>query len=136
MGNPPPVPPTPAPETMPAGPALFTRLGGLDAIRAVVDDFSARLAADAEVAAMLRGVDVDQLKRLLVEQICEATGGPCAYTGRSMREAHRGLSITPAQWDRTVGYLRASLDRFNVPAREQEELLTLVGSMRGDIVGQ
>ncbi len=125
--------PTPATQ---AGPSLYTRLGGVDAIRLVVDDFTARLAGDAMIAPMLRGVDVDNLRRLLAEQICEATGGPCRYSGRTMREAHRGLNITAAQWDATVGHLVAALNRYNVGQREQQELLGALATLRGEIVGR
>lgn len=120
----------------PGGPSLYERLGGLDAIRLVVDDFGARLAGDTSIAPLFRGVDLDNVKRLLVDQICEATGGPCVYRGRSMREAHQGLNITARQWDATIAHLVASMSRYNVPQREQQELLRALAPMRGDIVGR
>jgi hemoglobin len=127
---------TPVAAAPASGPSLYLRLGGVDAIRAVVDDFTARLAGDTRINMMFGGVDVDRLKRLLVEQICEATGGPCRYTGRSMREAHTGLGITEEQWDITVAHLVATLDRFNVGQRERNELLGALAAMKGDIVGR
>ncbi len=118
-----------------AGPSLFTRLGGLDAIRAVVDAFHARIMADGRINAFFRGVDDANLRRLLVEQICQATGGPCTYSGRSMRAAHTGMNLTDAHFNALVEDLVAALNQFNVPAREQQELLGALGGMRRDIVG-
>jgi len=79
---------------------------------------------------------VPKLKVLLVEQICSATGGPCRYTGRTMKESHRGQDITDADFNAMVGDLVKTLDKFKVPEREKNELLSLLSPMRPDIVGQ
>lgn len=129
----------PAPQpaaAVPAGPSLYERLGGVDAIRAVVDNFVGRVGADARINAFFRGVDLDNLKRLLTEQICQATGGPCRYTGRSMRETHTGMSLTDAHFNALVEDLVGALNQFNVPEREKSELLAALGGMKGDIVGR
>ena len=128
--------PAAMPATRPAGASLYTRLGGVDAIRAVVDDFVGRVAADDRINGFFRGVDITNLKRLLTEQICQATGGPCTYTGRSMRETHTGMNLTDAHFTALVEDLTAALDRFNVPAAEKNELLTALAGMKGDIVGR
>lgn len=130
------LPPAAAGPAAPAAPSLYTRLGGLDAIRAVVHDFVTRVAADARINAFFRGVDLANLERLLSEQICQATGGPCVYSGRSMRATHTGLGLTDAHFDALVEDLVAALDQFTVPAREKGELLGALGGMRGEIVGQ
>ncbi|PYN08042.1 MAG: group 1 truncated hemoglobin, partial [Candidatus Rokuibacteriota bacterium] len=75
---------------------LYTRLGGQPAITAVVDDFVANVAADSRINRRFANANVPRLKVLLVEQVCQATGGPCAYTGRDMRAAHAGMGITDA----------------------------------------
>jgi hemoglobin len=66
--------------------------------------------------------------------VCEVTGGPCKYTGRSMKDAHEHLDITQGQWDAMVADFRATLNQFKVPPREQQELITIVGSTKNDIV--
>lgn len=119
-----------------SGPSLYERLGGQGAITAVVDTFVANVAADTRINAFFRGVDIPNLKRLLVEQICQATGGPCTYTGRSMRETHTGMNLTNAHFDALVEDLVRALDRFSVPAREKNELLTALGGMRREIVAR
>lgn len=128
--------PAPAPAAAASGPSLYERLGGQGAIAAVVDTFVANVAADTRINAFFRGVDIPNLKRLLVEQICQATGGPCTYTGRSMVAAHTGMNLTNAHFDALVEDLVRALDRFNVPAREKGELLGALGGMRRDIVGR
>jgi len=115
---------------------LYARLGGMAAINAVVDEFTARMAGDARVNAGFRNADVPKFKRLLAEQICEASGGPCKYTGRNMKETHKGMTITDEQFNITGGHLAASLDKFNVAAADKAALLNAVGGMKPDIVNQ
>jgi len=130
-----PAPAAPAPAARAAaGPTLYQRLGGVDAIRAVVNDFLARVTADPRIGAFFAGLDEADLKAKLTDQICQATGGPCRYTGKSMREAHAQLNVTNADFDALVEDLKASLDHFGVGAREQSELLGALGGMRKDIV--
>ena len=125
----------PAATAAPAGPSLYTRLGGMDAIRAVVHDFVGQVAGDARINGFFRGVDIPNLERLLTEQICQATGGPCTYSGRSMRATHTGMNLTDAHFNALVEDLGAALDHFNVPAREKGELVGALGGLNGDIVG-
>jgi hemoglobin len=115
---------------------LYQRLGGKEAITAVVDDFVARVAADNRINSFFATTDVPRFKRLLVEQICQATGGPCTYTGRDMKTSHKGMGVTDADFNALVEDLVATLDKFKVPAQEKNELLALLGPMRSDIVGQ
>jgi hemoglobin len=115
---------------------LYQRLGGKEAITAVVDDFVARVAADNRINSFFATTDVPRFKRLLTEQICQATGGPCTYTGRDMKTAHQGMGVTDADFNALVEDLVATLDKFQVPAQEKNELLALLGPMRSDIVGQ
>ena len=116
-------------------PSLYERLGGKPAIVAVVDDFICNVAADERINGRFAGAVSPRRKASLVDQICEAAGGPCVDTGPAMRSAHAGMGITDAELDALVGDLVRSLDRFAVPAREQNELLGARGGMRGDIVG-
>lgn len=123
------------PATTAAERSLYERLGGKDSISAVVDDFVANVAADARINARFAKTDIPHLKQMLVDQICQATGGPCTYTGKNMRDAHRGMNITEAEFNALVEDLTRSLDKFKVPQREKTELLTALGGMKGDIVG-
>ena len=115
-------------------PTLYERLGGEGAITAVVEDFVGRVAADKRINGKFALANIPRLKMLLVEQICAASGGPCTYTGRDMKTAHAGMGITSPQFDALVEDLVATLDKFKVPAHEKNELLSVLGPMKSDIV--
>lgn len=117
--------------------SLYKRLGGYDAIAAVTDDFLGRLIGDAQFAKFFAGASTDSKGRIrqhVVEQLCMATGGPCVYTGRTMKASHAGLGITGAEWQAAVNHLVASLDKFKVPMKEKDELLAIASSLKPDIV--
>ena len=117
-----------------ANKSLYDRLGGKEAITAVVDDFVGRVAADNRINKFFAKANVPRLKSQLVNQVCEACGGPCKYTGPDMKTAHRGMGITNTAFDALVGDLIATLDKFQVGEREQKELLAALGPMKNDIV--
>jgi hemoglobin len=114
--------------------SLYERLGGLEAITSVVDSFVARCADDNRINSKFERTDVTRLKKMLVDQVCEATGGPCSYTGRDMRQTHDGMAVTAGEFDALVEDLVLTLGEFDVPRTEQTELLGLLAPMRGDIV--
>jgi len=116
--------------------SLYERLGGKPAITAVIDDFVGNVAGDARINKRFANADIPRLKARLVDQVCEAAGGPCKYTGASMRDAHTGMKITDGEFGALVEDLVKSLDKFKVPAKEKNELLGALGSMKGDIVGR
>lgn len=116
---------------------LYQRLGGYNAIAAVTDDFVGKLASDPMFTKFFVGHSTDSKNRIrqhIVDQLCMATGGPCLYTGRDMKTAHAGLGITGADWDHSVELLVSTLDKFKVPAREQNELLAALTTLKKDIV--
>jgi hemoglobin len=116
------------------GGSLFERLGGKDAIVAVVDDFVARCAADARINGKFARTDIPRLKTELVDQVSAATGGPSTYTGRDMRTTHDGMSVTGGEFEALVADLVATLDKFGVGEAEKGELLSALAPMRSDIV--
>src|ERR1041385_3304968 len=117
--------------------SLYARLGGYDAIAAVVDDFIHRLATDKRFEKFFTGFSEDSQKRLrqhILDQFCAAAGGPCIYTGREMRTVHKGLGISEADWDAAAKHLVAALDKYKVPEAEKNELLAFVVTQKKDIV--
>ena len=114
--------------------SLYERLGGIDAIKAVVDDFVGNVAADKRINKFFANTDIPRLKRNLVDQICQGTGGPCVYTGRSMKDAHAGMGIRNRDFNALVADLGKTLHKFKVPKREQHELVAILAPMRKDIV--
>ena len=114
--------------------SLYDRLGGKPAITAVVDDFVGRVAADTRINGKFATANIPRLKTMLVDQICQASGGPCTYTGRDMKTAHAGMGISGEEFDALVGDLVATLHKFKVEEREKNELLAALGPMKKDIV--
>jgi hemoglobin len=114
--------------------SLYERLGGIDAITSVIDSFVDRCAGDDRINRKFERSDIPRLRKMLVDQVCEATGGPCTYSGRDMKETHAGMGVTAGEFDALVEDLVWTLDEFDVPQAEREELLGLLAPMRNDIV--
>ena len=113
---------------------LYERLGGLNAITAVVGAFRDRVAGDDRINLKFARTDLARLTKMLIDQVCEATGGPCRYNGRSMKEAHAAMKVTKGEFNALVEDLVATLNQFKVPSAEQEELLAILGPLKSDIV--
>jgi hemoglobin len=123
-----------------AGKTLYERLGGKPAIVAVVDEFVGRVAADTRINGFFAATAADParlaaFKGKLVDQICQASGGPCTYRGKDMKSAHAGMGISSAQFDALVEDLVGALDHFKVAATDKSALLGVLGPMKPDIVG-
>jgi hemoglobin len=114
--------------------SLYERLGGIKAITAVVENFRDRVGADNRINQKFARSDLGRLSKMLVDQVCEAAGGPCRYTGRSMKEAHAGMKVTSGEFDALVADLVATLDQFKVGKKEQGEILAVLGPLEPDIV--
>jgi hemoglobin len=114
--------------------SLYDRLGGIDAINALTESWVARVGGDDRANKKFARTDIARLKKEVADQLCEATGGPCTYTGRSMRETHDGMKTTAGEFEVVMQHLDATLDELNVPKSEHDELVGLLRPMRGDIV--
>ena len=117
--------------------SLYERLGGYDAISAVVNELAVRLVTDEKLGVYFKGLSNDSKRKLiahLTDFVCSATGGPCIYTGRDMKTSHEGLGITEEEWERFVRITKEVLDKFKVPAREQQEFLQAVAPLKSVIV--
>ncbi|GMU94578.1 group I truncated hemoglobin [Ignavibacterium album] len=122
------------------GKTLYERLGGVYAIATVVDDFIERLLvndvlnANPAIKEARDRIPKAGLKFRVTALVCQVTGGPEVYTGRSMKDAHKHLNITEKEWDAMVADFKKTLDKFKVPQKEQNELFAIVGSTKSDIV--
>ena len=119
---------------------LYERLGGLKGITVVVDDFVNRLVVNKTLNknpalnAGRKRSPPPYLKFQVSQLVCEATGGPCKYTGKSMKESHDKLNITEKEWGVMAKDFQKTLNKFEVPVAEQKELFDIVGKLKGDIV--
>ena len=116
------------------GKPLYERLGGKEAITTVVDTFVAKVGTDKRINGYFTSTDLTKLKMHLVNQICEASGGPCKYTGRTMKQTHAGMGVTDAAFGALVEDLVSALDHHKVGKTEKAELLAVLGPMKADIV--
>ena len=119
------------------GKSLYERLGGYDAISAVVDDFAPKLFADPVVGKRFFGMSDDSREGFRQKNknlVCKVTGGPCKVISRSAAVTHGGLGIKGSEFDIVFNHLVDTLKKFKVPEKEQQELLTIIRSLRPDIV--
>lgn len=122
------------------GPSLYDRLGGVNAMALLMDDVIERSYADPLFNANPRIVEAHQrypkaaYKFHATALACMATGGPCRYVGRTVKDAHQRLEVTEAEWARLIVIFRESMTGFKVPAREQEEIVAILEAAKGDVV--
>lgn len=131
--------------------SLYDRLGGVNAITAVVDQFMLNVAADPKMVRAFtpllqdvtknggdpaKSARFQSLRSNLIDQIGQASGGPQTYKGKDMATAHKGMAITDDEFNSLVNDLVASLNKFSVPSTEQTELLSVLGGLKSQIVGK
>ncbi len=119
--------------------SLYERLGGYEAISAVVNDFAEKLFIDPQVGPFFKGMGTDTRKSFIqknINLVCNVTGGPCKVLSRPAKTVHAGLGITESDFNVVVNHLVDTLDKFKVPAKEKKELLDIIGTLKPDIVEQ
>jgi hemoglobin len=114
--------------------SLYRDLGGLDVLTKVVDDTLALALADARIKDTFKETDMKRLAKLITEQFCELSGGPCKYSGDPMKEVHQGLGLSNMQFNALVEDLQAAMDKSGIPSRTQNKLLALLAPMQRTVV--
>jgi hemoglobin len=117
-----------------AAPTLFERIGGEAKLKITVSEFANIILADDRINFTFANADMDKFKKLLYEQLCNITQGPCAYTGRDMHESHLKLNINDAQFNALAEDLYVAFERAHVPYRLQNKVMALLAPMERDIV--
>lgn len=117
-----------------AGPTLFERIGGAAKLKAAVDEFTNIILEDDRINFTFADSDMNKFKKLIFEQLCEITQGPCKYTGRDMHEAHAKLNLDNAQFNALAEDLYMAFDRVHVPYRVQNRVMALLAPMQRDVV--
>ncbi len=116
---------------------LYERLGGYDAIAAVTKDLMVRIKADSQLGRYYqhRGDDgIQREEQLLVDFLCSSADGPMYYTGRDMKTLHKGMKLSESDWSALLGHLNATLEAFQVPQAERDDVVAFVQSTKLDIV--
>ncbi len=114
--------------------SLYDAMGGTPVLQTAVDKFTDIVIADPRINFTFAETDLAKFKKLLFEQLCELSGGPCKYTGRDMRTAHEKLLINTAEFDALAEDLYIALGKSGVPYRLQNKLMAKLAPMRRDIV--
>lgn len=117
--------------------SLYERLGGYDAISAVVEEFANRLFTDPKIKHFFRGMSTDtkeSFKQKNKNLLSAVTGGPAKIISRPPKTAHAGLNITEGDFRVVAGHLKATLEKFNVPERETKEVFAIIGKLQPEIV--
>ena len=117
--------------------SLYQRLGGYDAIVAVVNDLFPRLAGDEQLGRFWahRGSDgIAREKQLLIDFITNQAGGKLYYRGRDMKVSHIEMRISESDWQIMMKHLDATLDKFQLADRERNDVIAFIESTKADIV--
>ena len=128
---------TPEPSNAPKPNSLYVQLGGYDKLVAFREDFLGRMLKDSITAPFFAGLsqkELDRLRQMVVDQLCEVTGGPCIYVGKSMKEAHKNLGITPDVWNEAMRLFNLTMDDFHMTRDQKNQLLAIVRSVEPEIV--
>ena len=113
---------------------LYHRLGGEAGVEKIVDGVLYGIEHDQSIVHHFADTDVPRFRRLLIQQFCELSGGPCKYTGVSMQESHTGFQITQAHFDALVNHLITAMQQQHVPVAAQNEFLAMLAPMYKDVV--
>lgn len=113
---------------------LYQQLGGGNGITKIVDGLLVEIEHDQQIVHHFRDTDIERFRKLLIEQLCELSGGPCIYTGASMQESHTGFKITQADFDNLVRHLMKVMTALDISIPTQNQLLGLLAPMYGDVV--
>jgi hemoglobin len=116
---------------------LYERLGGYDAIAAVVNDLLPRLMSDSQLGRFWenRGEDgINREEQLLIDFLCSSAGGPLLYTGRDNKTSHKGMGISESDWEKFIAHLNATLEKFELPQQERDDVIGFIESTKADIV--
>jgi hemoglobin len=113
---------------------LFADMGGQDAIVKIANDTTDNFLADDRIKATFDNSNMTRFRKMLAEQFCQVAGGPCLYTGHSMRDAHKGLHLTNADFNAVVEDLQKAMDKDGVSFATQNRFLARLAPMQRDVV--
>lgn len=114
--------------------SLYQALGGQSGIERIVEGLLINIADNPQIVGHFAETDIDRLNQKLIEQFCVESGGPCEYTGDSMRDSHTGMNLTEADFNALVEDLIDAMQDLDVPVTAQNRLLARLAPMRSEII--
>ncbi len=117
-----------------AEPTLYEQIGGEPVLRKTVEEFVVIMEKDDRINFAFGNTDITKFKQLLFEQMCNITGGPCKYTGRTMKESHEKLAVNNVMFNALAEDVYIAFDRAGVPYRLQNKVMAIFAPMQRDIV--
>ena len=114
--------------------SLYQQLGEQQGIETIVEEMLYRVGGDERIAHHFDGVDIMRVHKLISEQVCDLSGGPCDYSGEDMKTSHRNMGVDNADFNALVEHLIAAMEKEDIPVSAQNQLLGLLAPMHGDIV--
>ena len=115
---------------------IYERIGYQSGVETMVDYFLANVAGDDRVNSRFADTDMAKLRGHLIDQVCEATDGPCTYKGKNMREAHVGMGITEAEFAIIAGHFAAAMEQAGFSTSDHAAIMSVLSAMQDDIVGR
>ncbi len=115
-------------------PHLYDAFGAREGIKRLTDDFVQRITTDVRIADKFKDSNLKRLREKLEEQFCQIMGGPCVYSGDSMKEVHAGMGIHMADFNAVVEDLQLAMDSQGIAFADQNALLALLAPMYKDMV--
>lgn len=117
------------------GMSLYEKIGGQTGVTTVIDNFLGNVGGDDRVNVRFVNTDMDVFRGHMIDQVCEVTGGPCKYMGKTMLEAHQGMGITDEEFGIIAGHFAAAMDSAGVGKKEHDTIMGVLAGMHDDIVG-
>lgn len=125
-------PPTPSD----GAPRLYDQLGERSGIEDIVEDLLYLIVDDPRLQDTFAGIDVARFHEKFSDQICELSGGPCTYDGRTMVEAHTGMGVTNTQFNAVADHLIRAMEKNDVATGAQNRLLARLVPLYPEIQGR
>ncbi|HZP66988.1 MAG TPA: group 1 truncated hemoglobin [Rudaea sp.] len=115
--------------------SLYERIGGAEAVAAMIGSFYAKVIADPNLRPYFDRVGMDKLQHMQVEFFCSALDGPIRYAGRPVIHAHHGLGITREHFQRFVEHLFETLANYPLSEKDRYDIISRINTYADDVIG-
>ncbi len=114
--------------------AALAPYGGYAGLGKITHDFVERVQKNPRISSFFKDADIERLEAMLIDQFCDVLGGGCKYAGKSMKEAHRNMKVSSADFNALAEDLQDALTAGSVPTYQQNKLIAKLAPMHRDVV--